>query len=63
MNIKTWLGIGVIAFIVIYAVGLNNSLIEKEEEVNLILDYKSMKLNDKLRFPFKIPSNFTPIKL
>jgi len=34
MNIKTWLGIGVIAFIVIYAVGLNNSLIEKEEEVN-----------------------------
>jgi LemA protein len=34
MNIKTWLGIGVIAFIVIYAVGLNNSLIEKEEGVN-----------------------------
>lgn len=34
MNIKTWLGIGVVAFIVIYAVGLNNSLIEKEEEVN-----------------------------
>ena len=34
MNIKTWLGIGVIAFIIIYAVGLNNSLIEKEEEVN-----------------------------
>jgi hypothetical protein len=36
---------------------------KKEEEVNLILDYKSMKLNDKLRFPFKIPSNFSPIKL
>ncbi|MDZ7755507.1 LemA family protein [Rhodohalobacter sp.] len=34
MNIKTWIGVGVIAFIVIYAVGLNNSLIEKEEEVN-----------------------------
>lgn len=34
MNIKTWIGIGVIAFIVIYAVGLNNSLIEKEEGVN-----------------------------
>ncbi|PKD42985.1 LemA family protein [Rhodohalobacter barkolensis] len=34
MNIKTWIGTGVIAFIVIYAVGLNNSLIEKEEGVN-----------------------------
>jgi LemA protein len=34
MNIKTWIGIGVLAFIVIYAVSLNNSLIEKEEEVN-----------------------------
>lgn len=34
MNIKTWIGIGILAFIVIYAVGLNNSLIEKEEGVN-----------------------------
>ena len=36
---------------------------KKEDKVNLILDYKSIKLDDKLRFPFKIPSNFTPIKL
>lgn len=36
---------------------------KSEEEVNLKLHYKSMKLNDKLRFPFKIPSNFSPIKL
>ncbi len=34
MNIKTWIGIGALALIVIYAVGLNNSLIEKEEGVN-----------------------------
>jgi hypothetical protein len=34
-----------------------------EDNVNLILEYKSIKLEDKLRFPFKIPSNFTPIKL
>ncbi|WP_069133439.1 LemA family protein [Rhodohalobacter halophilus] len=31
---KTWIGVGVIAFIVIYAVSLNNSLITKEEGVN-----------------------------
>ena len=36
---------------------------KKEEKVNLILDYKSIKLDDDLRFPFKIPSNFSPIKL
>ena len=36
---------------------------KQEEKVNLILTYKSMKLNDKMRFPFKIPNNFTPIKL
>lgn len=34
MNIKTWIGVGVLAFIVIYAISLNNSLIDKEEEVN-----------------------------
>ncbi len=34
MNMKTWIGVGVIAFIVIYAVSLNNSLITKEEGVN-----------------------------
>ena len=36
---------------------------KKDEQVNLVLSYKSIKLNDKLRFPFKIPSNFTPLKL
>jgi len=36
---------------------------KKEEKVNLILNYKSIKLDDKLRFPFKIPSNFSPITL
>lgn len=34
MNLKTWIGIGILAFIVIYAVSLNNSLITKEEGVN-----------------------------
>jgi len=34
MNIKTWIGVGIIAFIVIFAVSLNNSLITKEEGVN-----------------------------
>ncbi len=36
---------------------------KSEEEVVLKLHYKSMKINDKLKFPFKIPSNFSPIKL
>jgi len=36
---------------------------KKEEKVKLILTYKSIKLDDKLRFPFKIPSNFSPITL
>jgi len=36
---------------------------KQEDKVKLILDYKSIKLDDNLRFPFKIPGNFTPIKL
>lgn len=34
MNIKTIIGLGVIALVVIYGISVNNSLIEKQEQVN-----------------------------
>lgn len=34
MNIKTLIGIGALILIVIYGIGLNNSLVQKEENVN-----------------------------
>lgn len=34
MNIKTWIGIGVVAVLFFYGVNLNNSLVNKQETVN-----------------------------
>ncbi|MDX1640044.1 MAG: LemA family protein, partial [Balneolaceae bacterium] len=34
MNAKTWIGIGLIAVLVIYGINVNNSLVNKEETVN-----------------------------
>ncbi|MDZ7690665.1 MAG: LemA family protein [Balneolaceae bacterium] len=34
MNIKTWIGIGVAAVLVIYGININNSLVDKEESVD-----------------------------
>jgi len=34
MNYKTWIGIGVVILLVFYAVGVNNSLVSEEENVN-----------------------------
>lgn len=34
MNIKTWIGIGVAAVLVIYGINVNNSLVNKEESVD-----------------------------
>ena len=34
MNIKTWIGIGVLAVLVIYGINVNNDLVEKQETVN-----------------------------
>lgn len=35
--------------------------IENSEEVSITLEYKSVKLNEEVRFPFKIPSGFKEI--
>ena len=37
--------------------------VEATEEIVLSLEFKSVTLNDDLRFPFKIPSGFDEIKL
>ncbi|QCE41107.1 DUF4292 domain-containing protein [Psychroserpens sp. NJDZ02] len=37
--------------------------IEDEEELEINLELKSVKLNENIRFPFKIPSGFTKIEL
>lgn len=37
--------------------------IEENEELNVELEYKSVSLNQDLRFPFKIPSRFEEIKI
>lgn len=34
MNAKTWIGIGIVAVLVIYGINVNNSLVNKEETVN-----------------------------
>lgn len=34
MNIKTWIGIGVLAALVFYGINVNNSLVNKEESVD-----------------------------
>ena len=35
--------------------------VEDSEELNVTLEYKSVSVNEKLRFPFKIPSGFEEI--
>ncbi|MDT0558101.1 DUF4292 domain-containing protein [Ichthyenterobacterium sp. W332] len=37
--------------------------VENDDEVTIVLDYKSVTLNNDLRFPFKIPSGYKEIKL
>jgi len=37
--------------------------IEKEDQLRVNLEYKAVKLNEKLRFPFKIPSGYDQIQL
>jgi len=37
--------------------------VEENEELNVELEYKSVSLNQDLRFPFKIPSRFEEIKI
>lgn len=37
--------------------------VDNEDEVTIVLDYKSVSLNNELRFPFKIPSGYKEIKL
>lgn len=37
--------------------------VEKNDETIIDLEYKSVKLNEDLRFPFKIPSGYDEIKL
>ena len=37
--------------------------VEANEETIISLEYKSVTLNDELRFPFKIPSGFEKIEL
>lgn len=34
MNAKTWIGIGIVAVLVIYGINVNNNLVNKEETVN-----------------------------
>lgn len=34
MNAKTWIGIGIVALLVIYGINVNNSLVSKEEAVD-----------------------------
>jgi LemA protein len=34
MNYKVWIGIGIVVLLVFYAVGVNNSLVSEEENVN-----------------------------
>lgn len=36
---------------------------KNEDQVRITLTYKNIKLNDKLRFPFSFPNNYTPIQL
>jgi len=35
---------------------------DSQEKVSLNLNYRNINLNDDLRFPFRIPNNFKPIK-
>lgn len=37
--------------------------VEREEQLKVNLEYKAVKLDEKLRFPFKIPSGYEAIKL
>lgn len=36
---------------------------DNEDQVSIILNYRSINLNDDLKFPFNIPDNFKPIEL
>ncbi|MGS2725646.1 DUF4292 domain-containing protein [Psychroserpens sp. BH13MA-6] len=42
---------------------LNIIAIEDSEELNVMMEYKSVSVNEDLRFPFKIPSGFEEIIL
>lgn len=35
---------------------------DREDQIQLTLTYKNIKLNDKLRFPFSFPNNYSPIQ-
>ncbi|MBS3738356.1 MAG: DUF4292 domain-containing protein [Psychroflexus sp.] len=35
---------------------------DRENQIQIILTYKNIKLNDKLRFPFSFPNNYSPIE-
>lgn len=37
--------------------------LEKDQQTTIELEYKSISLNEDLRFPFKIPSGFEEIEL
>ena len=37
--------------------------VEDREELNVVLEYKSVSINEEVRFPFKIPSGFDEIIL
>ena len=37
--------------------------VEDEQELNVVLEYKSVSINEEVRFPFKIPSGFEEIIL
>jgi len=37
--------------------------VEKDDQLEINLEFKSLVLNEKLRFPFKIPSGYDEIKL
>lgn len=36
---------------------------DQNNKVNILLAYKNIKLNEDLNFPFRIPSNFSPLEL
>ena len=37
--------------------------VEDSEELNVLMEYKSVSINEEVRFPFKIPSGFEEIIL
>jgi hypothetical protein len=37
------------------------SLVDKNSETQVSIDYKNISLNQELRYPFKIPTNYKEI--